>query len=105
MQSKLIRQITTVVAFLVGLLTAEGRRLFSWQDVKEPRGYVGTRVTAVESRFVVYRFFGRLPIWLSLETSDELDPKSAIAMIALYGVHHYNNLKRPHPDAGAQARP
>lgn len=90
-RSSLIRK---AVVFAIGkraAITAEGRRLFYWADVPETSPYVGTRLAAVESRWVTWRVFG-VPVWTSGRRAVELNLSSAIGMFTLYGAEHFSGL-------------
>lgn len=90
-KSSLIRR---AVVFAIGeraVVTAEGRRQFHWADVPETAPYVGTRLAAVESRWVTWRVFG-VPVWTSSHRAIELELHSVIGMFALYGTEHFTGL-------------
>lgn len=92
MTSSIIKSSVLLRLFRLALLTAEGRRYFSWRDLPEDRGYVGTRVAAIENRYVVYRLFGLFPVWTAHAFCVELDLQATINMFTLHGVHHYTGL-------------
>lgn len=96
--SKLIRSETVFSLGRREVITVEGRRQFHWADVPEKPPYVGTRLAAVESRWVTWRVLG-IPLWTSSRCAVELDLNSAIGMFALYGTEHFAGLdaKFEHP--------
>lgn len=90
-KSSLIREVSVFALGKRAVVTAEGRRQFYWADVREKSPYVGTRLAAVESRWVTWRVFG-MPVWTSSRYAVELDLSSVIGMFALYGTEHFAGL-------------
>lgn len=90
-RSSMIRKVVVFALGKQAVITAEGRRLFYWADVPETAPYVGTRLAAVESRWVTWRVFG-VPVWTSGRRAVELDLSSVIGMFALYGTEHFAGL-------------
>lgn len=90
--SQLIKKETRLSVAGCALMTAEGRRMFTFEDVRETYPYVGTRLAAVENRWVTWRLFGTLPVWRSWPKQIELNLTEVIAVGTLYGVGNFAGL-------------
>lgn len=87
--STLIRQGVPLSIGGVVFLSSEGRRKFAWQFLPGIARDAGSQLTAVEYRWVVWRLFGLLPVWMTRPQWVELPMTRGIGSSNIQGAEYF----------------
>lgn len=71
------------------LLSSEGRRKFAWRFLPGTAPAVGSQLTAVEYRWVVWKLLGWLPIWMTRPRWVELPMTRGIGSANIQGSEYF----------------
>lgn len=87
--STLIRQGVPLSVGGVVLLASEGRRKFVWRFLQGSVPEVGPQMTALEYRWVVWKLFGWLPVWMTRPRWVELPMTRGIGSSRIQGAEYF----------------
>lgn len=73
------------------LLSAEGRRQFAWLDFKDIVATAGSRLAAVEYRWVVWRLFGVIPVFFNRPEWVELPVTRGLGSTSIRGAEYFGS--------------